>query len=98
MVRPPGVFLSLQTMKEEYCMTITLYSTEACPGCFGVKRSFDTHGIEYNEVRLDQDPDALKFVKEELGYFKAPVVTVEQGGEITDSWTGFVPAKVQQYA
>jgi glutaredoxin-like protein NrdH len=52
----------------------------------------EANGIDYDEVRLDEDPEALAYVRS-LGYSSAPVV---EAGEV--HWSGFRPDKIKEYA
>jgi glutaredoxin len=58
----------------------------------------NTLGIAYEEVRIDQDKDALKYIKS-LGYTTAPVVITEadfgDGATFYDSWGGFKPSRIE---
>jgi glutaredoxin-like protein NrdH len=51
-------------------------------------------GIEATKVRVDQDPEALEFIKG-MGYSAAPVVVVTDGDEVVDSWSGFSETKLE---
>ena len=39
---------------------VTIYSTGTCPICDKTKALFTKWGLDYNEVRVDQDPAGLK--------------------------------------
>jgi glutaredoxin 3 len=40
--------------------TVTVYSTGTCPICVKVKAFLDRRGIDYAEVRIDLDRDAMR--------------------------------------
>ncbi|ATI36350.1 NrdH-redoxin (plasmid) [Rhodococcus sp. H-CA8f] len=63
--------------------TITIYSTPSCTKCNATKKKFDALGLEYQEVMLEDAPEALARFKE-MGYSTAPVVVA---GE--DIWCDF---------
>ncbi|AHY26892.1 NrdH-like glutaredoxin [Mycobacterium phage ZoeJ] len=53
---------------------ITIYTTgPECHKCNLTKRAFDKAGVEYTEVRIDQDPERAERLKT-LGHTTAPVV------------------------
>jgi glutaredoxin-like protein NrdH len=67
---------------------VTLYTLPACVQCDSTKRVLTRNSIEYLEVDLSQDPEAMALVKE-LGYTAAPVVVIGD-----DHWSGFRPDKL----
>lgn len=73
-------------------MTITVYSKPSCVQCAATKRALDRSGLDYREVDLSTDADALAAVKE-LGYLQAPVVVVGD-----DHWSGFQPGRIAELA
>lgn len=66
-------------------MPVTLYSRNHCVQCNATKRYLEEHGVEYREVNLSDEPEALEYVKS-LGYLQAPVVVTK---DLT--WAGFRP-------
>lgn len=73
-------------------MSITVYTKPQCVQCRATKRALDKQGLEYSEVDLMQDEEALATVKA-LGYQQAPVVFADG-----DSWSGFRPDKIKALA
>lgn len=71
---------------------VTVYTLPACVQCDSTKRVLTRNGVEYQEVDLSQDADALSMVRE-LGYTAAPVV---MSGD--DHWSGFRPDKLATLA
>ena len=67
---------------------VTVYTLPACVQCDSTKRFLTRNNVEYQEVNLTQDADAMSMIKE-LGYTAAPVV---MAGE--DHWSGFRPDKL----
>lgn len=67
---------------------VTVYTLPACVQCDSTKRLLTKNEIQYQEIDLSTDQDALAMVKE-LGYTAAPVVVA---GE--DHWSGFRPDKL----
>jgi glutaredoxin-like protein NrdH len=74
---------------------ITVYSLPAsvCIKCRAVEISMRRKGIEAEKVLVNQDAEALEFIKS-LGYTEAPVIVVREGGEIIDHWCGFSEEKM----
>ncbi|MBR5951566.1 MAG: glutaredoxin-like protein NrdH [Actinomycetaceae bacterium] len=70
-------------------MSITLYTKPACVQCNATKRALKKQGLEFAEVDLTQDAEALETVKA-LGYQSAPVVFADG-----DHWAGFRPDKIK---
>ncbi|WP_073995907.1 glutaredoxin-like protein NrdH [Arcanobacterium urinimassiliense] len=73
-------------------MSITVYTKPSCVQCNATKRALQKNGLEFTEVDLTQDADALATVKA-LGYQQAPVVFA--GG---DHWAGYRPDKIRALA
>ncbi|WP_124054524.1 glutaredoxin-like protein NrdH [Arcanobacterium ihumii] len=70
-------------------MSITVYTKPSCVQCNATKRALDKSGLDYAEVDLTQDEEALATVKA-LGYQQAPVVFADG-----DHWAGFRPDKIK---
>ena len=45
---------------ERIMADVTIYSTGTCPICDKTEALFTKWGLDYNEVRVDQDPAGLK--------------------------------------
>ena len=73
-------------------MTITVYTKPSCVQCNATKRALAKAELQYEEVDLTQDADALEAVKA-LGYMQAPVVFADG-----DHWGGFRPDKIKALA
>lgn len=71
-------------------MTVTLYSLPPtkCVKCHATEISMRRKNIAVHKVRLDEDPEAMEYVKS-LGYSQAPVVVVEDNGTVIDHWGDF---------
>lgn len=72
---------------------VTVYTKPDCQPCKGTKRKLDKEGIEYTELSLEEDAEAVAKAKE-LGYTQAPVVVVDLGEGNTWSWCGFQPTQI----
>ncbi|MCI5826174.1 MAG: glutaredoxin-like protein NrdH [Arcanobacterium sp.] len=71
---------------------ITVYTKPQCVQCRATKRALTKQGLEYVEIDLAQDEEALNTVKA-LGYQQAPVVFADG-----DHWSGFRPDKIKMLA
>lgn len=67
---------------------VTVYTLPACVQCDSTKRLLTRNSVDYQEIDLSQDADAMSMVRE-LGYSAAPVVMVGD-----DHWSGFRPDKI----
>ena len=64
-------------------MSITVYTKPSCVQCNATKRALKKNGLEFSEVDLTEDEEALATVKA-LGYRQAPVVFANG-----DHWAGY---------
>jgi len=71
---------------------VTLYTLPSCVQCDSTKRLMARHLIDYTEVKLQDDPEAMQMVKG-MGYTAAPVV---MAGE--SHWSGFRPDLIESLA
>lgn len=70
-------------------MAITVYTKPSCVQCTATKRALKKHGLEFAEVDLIEDAEALAAVKA-LGYQQAPVIFANG-----DHWSGYRPDKIK---
>lgn len=70
----------------------TIYTKNSCQPCRLTKMAFDRAGIQYEEINLDDNPEALQTIKE-LGYSSAPVVVDADSGMY---WSGLRPDMIQK--
>lgn len=54
-------------------MKVVVYSKANCPACVKVKSQFSSNGIEFEEVRVDQVPEARQMLVDN-GHRSVPVV------------------------
>jgi glutaredoxin-like protein NrdH len=77
-------------------VAVVVYTKPGCQPCRMTKRKLDAAGIYYTEVDVTEDPTALQYVKETLGYTGAPVVYVSTiDGDV--HWFGLDVAKIEQH-
>lgn len=72
---------------------ITVFSKANCFPCKLTKETMDRLGVKYEELRVDENPEALARIKE-LGYLQVPVVLTPEG----DHWSGLQPDKIKALA
>ena len=65
-------------------MQVTVYTTPTCPQCEMTKKVLTKGKVDFEIVDLSTNPEAMAYVKEELGYAAAPVVVAG-----TQHWSGF---------
>ena len=68
---------------------VQLYTLPACVQCESTKRLLNRNLIEFEEIKLQDDPQALEMIKG-MGYTAAPVV---MAGE--RHWSGFRPDMIE---
>ncbi|MBU5379673.1 MAG: redoxin NrdH [Pantoea sp.] len=69
-------------------MRIIIYTKDNCVQCNATKQAMDRHGIAYQLINLDAQPEAADSLKA-LGYRQVPVVMADN-----DHWSGFRPDKI----
>lgn len=62
---------------------VTVYTLPACVQCDSTKRFLKRNLIEYTEIDISKDEEAMQKIRD-LGFSQAPVV---QFGE--ETWSGF---------
>lgn len=80
-------------------MSITVYSrpTEVCVKCLATELALKRRGIDFDKVLLDENPEALEYVRS-LGYTVAPVVVVTDNGKVVDHWSDYRHDKIANLA
>lgn len=56
---------------------VKVYSKYNCKNCKQVKRLLKFSGIDYVEINVEDDAEAFKYVKEELGFSQLPVIVAQ---------------------
>ena len=73
-------------------MTVTLYTKPGCFPCRKTLQKFQEAGIEPRVGDLTENPAALEYVTEELGYSQAPIVVVDDDFH----WSGLDPLSIER--
>lgn len=55
---------------------LIVFSKSICPNCVTVKRKLEVLGQQYSEICVDEDPEALNFLKGK-GFRSVPVVMLD---------------------
>lgn len=71
-------------------MSITVYTKPGCFGCRKTVEKFSAAHLDFEEIDLTQEPAALEYVTEELGYSQAPIVVVDDHFH----WSGLNPVNI----
>ena len=70
---------------------ITVYSRQNCVPCKFTKQFLTEHNIPFNNVDVDEEPEALETLKQH-GLFSLPVVAQNQSFDF--AFCGFQPDKL----
>lgn len=71
---------------------VTVYTKHNCPACELTKTILVNEGIEFKTVNVEEDSNALDYIKNTLGFTSVPVVEVEG----SESFAGFQPEKLKE--
>jgi mycoredoxin len=74
---------------------LIVYTTTVCGDCVATKRALDARGIDYREVALESDPEAVARV-EALNDGRRSVPTLVHGA-VAASLSRFTPAKLDAF-
>ena len=72
----------------------TVYTKSNCQQCVATKRRLARKGIEFVEINLDEDREALRVVSH-MGFASAPVV---DPGDGSAWWSGFRVDLIDEFA
>lgn len=54
--------------------TLVLYGTRFCPFCVRAKQLLDAKNLEFEEIRVDQDPEQRAIMRERSGRTSVPQI------------------------
>jgi glutaredoxin-like protein NrdH len=69
---------------------VTVYSKYDCQPCRLTKAYLDRNNIPFQEINVEDDPDAYALVQS-MGYLQVPVVVAD-----SVSWSGLRPDKLAE--
>ena len=68
---------------------VTVFSKYECGNCENVKRWLKWANVPYTEINVEDNAEALSYVKEDLGYQAMPVFEVTDTDGIKYAFQGF---------
>lgn len=75
---------------------VIVYSKANCQQCNLTEMALKKQGVMYSVKKIDEDDNALQFVKS-LGYNSAPVVYVDNDGKVSH-WSQFRKGNIDELA
>lgn len=70
-------------------MKITVFTKNECGICENVKRWLKWANVPYTEINVEENAEALNYVKEDLGYQAMPVIEIIDADGIKYDFQGF---------
>lgn len=58
-------------------MKVTIYTTQNCTYCNQSKKLFNDNSVEYSEVNVIGNPEAVNFIRETTGQMGVPVIVID---------------------
>lgn len=75
---------------------ITMYTTDWCPDCWRAKKVMDSLQVDYTEVNISNDEEAIETViRLNNGYRSVPTLVFPDGSVLTEPSTSALVAKLQ---
>ena len=68
---------------------LKIYSKKTCGYCTNLKTWLKNNGFEFEEIKVDEDPEALKFIKAQ-GHQTVPQVYLDDKLLVDGGYTGTV--------
>ena len=75
--------------------TVKIYTTTTCPYCKMEKEYLDSKNIRYENIFVDENPDAAKQMIEISGQMGVPFTVIEDNGKST-AILGFDKPKINE--
>ena len=70
---------------------VKMYSTPTCPHCIAAKEFFKTNNVQFEDINLEKNPEAIKEMEKKSGQRSVPVIEID--GTIV---VGFDEAKISK--
>lgn len=77
MVRHMSIRESLTACHYNYEMKVHIYTADWCRDCRAAKQFLDSHGVEYTEVDVDENPGASDEVIRHVGKRAIPQMVID---------------------
>ncbi len=74
---------------------LVVYTTAWCPDCHRIKRVLSRHGVPFEEVDIEADPAAARFLERQTGRTAIPFVQID-GGPMVRGWHEGVPGRFSE--
>lgn len=58
-------------------MEVKVYTAPGCPYCFALKEFLKEHNIDFTEIDVSQDENALNYIVEKTHQYGVPVVEID---------------------
>ena len=72
-------------MSDQNDSQVVVYSTTWCPDCIMAKKVLETMNVEYTDVNIEQDPDAVETVLSiNNGNRSVPTIVFSDGSTLTE--------------
>lgn len=71
---------------------VKVYTKNNCAQCTMTKKQLEKHKIDFKLINVEEDEEALEYVKNELGFSSMPVVVAEG----FEPFAGFQPDKLEK--
>lgn len=72
-----------------------MYTTSWCPDCHAAKRALSGKGLTFEEINIEQDPQAAEYVMSVNGGRRSVPTLVS--GDVAHSLSGFRPQKLDAF-
>jgi glutaredoxin 3 len=56
---------------------VTIYSTAMCPYCMRAKKLLDNKGVQYHEIRVDNNPELWREMEQRSGRTTVPQIFID---------------------
>lgn len=77
-------------------MQLTVYTTKTCPFCKMQKEFFDSKGVKYQEILVDEHPEKIDEMINLSGQLGVPFTVINKEDGSQETVLGFDKAKFEQ--